>query len=83
MNKKFLFLISWVAFSESAGGEDTGVNSRFDLIQQYDMKNRNVSAYECDTPEDGIVKAFFDNYTAKDSAWMLVASMPDGSFVEI
>jgi hypothetical protein len=80
---KYLFLISWVAFSESAGGEDTGVNSSDDLLEQYRVGNQNVSAYPCDSPEDGIVKAFFGNYTARDSVSLLLENVSEDTLVPV
>lgn len=71
--KKYLFLIAWMAHSDGACGEDTGVDKRNDLYPQYQKGNDHITAWEIEAENEeaaldkGYRKAFMSNFTAHDT----------------
>lgn len=69
----YLFLLAWVSRSDSACGDDTGVNDQKDLYPGFLRGNAHVSAWliKADNEETaaafGYKEAFFAGYTAEDS----------------
>lgn len=70
---RYLFLLSWVEGSDSAGGESTGIHEPHDLLPQHLNGNKHVFAVEIQADSEeiatvyGRAAAWHDNYTAYDS----------------
>jgi len=78
MKRRFLFLLAWVAGSDSEAdnlepGEHTRVKKQSDLREQFDKGNEHILALEIWASNENIAaalgykEAFMDNYTAHDS----------------
>jgi len=87
--RKYRFYIAWLAGSNNAGGEDTGINSVEDLIPEYYKKNEHVTTWDIEAENEGQANvigyhnAFFDNWTAIDSVTDLEDITYEDEFVTI
>ena|SRR5665213_392361 len=80
--RQYLFLLSWIHGSASAGGDKTGVRKQEDLYLQFSKGNKHIFAVVISMPDlgreplmkhmdiaakIGYAEAFHNNYTGHDT----------------